>query len=69
MMGLRVFGGGLMIISKYPIETTRELVFDKGVASDGFVTKGILYAKVKIGSSYVHVCFPFLVLLIYLYHT
>jgi len=55
MMGLRVFGGGLMIISKYPIETTRELVFDKGVASDGFVTKGILYAKVKIGASYVHV--------------
>jgi len=55
MLGLRVFGGGLMIISKYPIEATRELVFDKGVASDGFVTKGILYAKVKIGSSYVHV--------------
>jgi len=55
MLGLRVFGGGLMIISKYPIETTRELVFDKGVASDGFVTKGVLYAKVKIGSSYVHV--------------
>jgi len=44
-----------MIISKYPIEATRELVFDKGVASDGFVTKGVLYAKVKIGSSYVHV--------------
>lgn len=55
MLGLRVFGGGLMIISKYPIEATRELVFDRGVASDGFVTKGVLYAKVKIGSSYVHV--------------
>lgn len=55
MLGLRVFGGGLMIISKYPIEASRELVFDKGVASDGFVTKGVLYAKVKIGASYVHV--------------
>jgi len=55
MLGLRVFGGGLMIISKYPIESTSELVFDKGVASDGFVTKGILYAKIKLGSSYVHV--------------
>lgn len=44
-----------MIISKYPIEATRELVFDKGVASDGFVTKGVLYAKVKVGISYVHV--------------
>jgi len=55
MIGLRVFGGGLMIITKYPIETTRELVFDKGVASDGFVTKGILYAKVKTESSYAHV--------------
>jgi len=42
-------------MSKYPIETTRELIFDKGVASDGFVRKGVLYAKVKIGSSYVHV--------------
>lgn len=55
MLGLRIFGGGLMIISKYPIETTRELIFDKGVASDGFVRKGVLYAKVKVGSSYVHV--------------
>jgi len=55
MLGLRLFGGGLMIMSKYPIETTRELVFDKGVASDGFVRKGVLYAKVKIGDSYVHV--------------
>lgn len=55
MLGLRMFGGGLMIMSKYPIEATRELIFDKGVASDGFVRKGILYAKVRIGSSYVHV--------------
>lgn len=55
MLGLRMFGGGLMIMSKYPIETTRELIFDKGVASDGFVRKGVLYAKVKVGSSYVHV--------------
>jgi len=55
MLGLRVFGGGLMIISRYPIETTRELVFDKGVASDGFVRKGVLYVKIKVGSSYVHV--------------
>lgn len=52
---LRLFGGGLMIISKYPIEAKEELVFDKGVASDGFVTKGVLYAKVKVGSSYLHV--------------
>lgn len=56
MMGLRLFGGGLMIMSKYPIESSRELIFDKGVASDGFVRKGILYAKVRVGSSsYVHV--------------
>lgn len=55
VLGLRMFGGGLMIMSKYPIEATRELIFDKGVASDGFVRKGILYAKVRIGSSYVHV--------------
>jgi endonuclease/exonuclease/phosphatase family metal-dependent hydrolase len=55
MVGLRLFGGGLMIVSKYPIETSRELIFDKGVASDGFVRKGILYAKVRVGSSYLHV--------------
>lgn len=55
MLGLRMFGGGLMILSKYPIEATRELIFDKGRDSDGFVRKGILYAKVRIGSSYVHV--------------
>lgn len=57
MLGLRVFGGGLMIMSKYPIEATRELIFDKGVASDGFVRKGVLYAKVKVNSSYVHVSY------------
>jgi len=44
-----------MILSKYPIELSRELIFDKGVSSDGFVRKGILYAKVRVGSAYVHI--------------
>jgi len=54
-LALRIFGGGLMITSKYPIVDTQQIVFDKGSHSDRFVTKGALYAKVKVGSSYVHV--------------
>lgn len=54
-LSLRIFGGGLMIISKYPVADTQELVFDKGSHSDAFVTKGVLYAKLRVGSSYVHV--------------
>lgn len=54
-LNLRVFGGGLMIVSKHPITDTEQIVFDKGSQSDRFVTKGVLYAKIKIGSSYVHV--------------
>jgi len=52
---LRVFGGGLMIISKFPIVDTQEIIFDRGSQSDSFVTKGALYAKIQIGHSFVHV--------------
>jgi len=44
-----------MILSKYPIVDTKEMVFDSGSHSDRFVTKGVLYAKIKVGASYVHV--------------
>jgi len=44
-----------MIITKYPIVDTKEIIFDRGSHSDLFVTKGVLYAKVKVGSSYIHV--------------
>jgi endonuclease/exonuclease/phosphatase family metal-dependent hydrolase len=54
-LSLRIFGGGLMIMSKYPIVDTQEIKFDKGSHSDKFVTKGVLYAKIKVDSSYVHV--------------
>jgi len=52
---LRLFGGGLMIMSKHPIVDTREVMFDQGSHSDKFVTKGVLYAKIKVGSSFVHI--------------
>lgn len=52
---LRIFGGGLMIMSKYPIVETQEITFDKGSHSDAFVTKGVLYAKIKVDASYIHV--------------
>jgi len=54
-LSLRIFGGGLMIMSKYPIVDTQEITFDKGSHSDKFVTKGVLYAKIKVDSSYIHV--------------
>jgi len=44
-----------MIMSKYPIVHSEEIVFDRGSHSDSYVTKGVLYAKVQVGSSYVHV--------------
>jgi len=52
---LRVFGGGLVILSKFPIVDTQELLFDRGSASDALVTKGVLYAKIQLGHSFVHV--------------
>jgi len=53
---LRVFGGGLMIISKFPIVNTKEALFDQGTGADMFVTKGVLYGKIEVGpNSYVHV--------------
>lgn len=54
-ISLRVFGGGLMIMSKYPIVDRQEIIFDRGWDADRFVTKGVLYAKIQIGASYVHV--------------
>jgi len=42
-------------MSKHPIVDTQEIVFDQGTHSDKFVTKGVLYAKIKVGSSFVHV--------------
>jgi len=52
---LRIFGGGLMIMSKHPIVERHEIIFDKGSHSDRFVAKGVLYAKLQVGSSFIHV--------------
>jgi len=54
-LSLSAFGGGLMIISKYPIVATKEIVYEKGTHSDRFVNKGALYAKVQVKGSYIHV--------------
>lgn len=54
-ISLRIFGGGLMIVSKYPIVDRQEIIFDRGWDADRFVTKGVLYAKVQVGASFVHV--------------
>eukprot|EP01111_Echinosteliopsis_oligospora_P013176 TRINITY_DN4657_c0_g1_i1.p1 TRINITY_DN4657_c0_g1~~TRINITY_DN4657_c0_g1_i1.p1 ORF type:complete len:401 (+),score=118.37 TRINITY_DN4657_c0_g1_i1:90-1292(+) len=52
---LKVFSGGLMIISRYPIVLTKEIRFPRGLDVDAHVTKGILYAKIKVESTFVHV--------------
>jgi endonuclease/exonuclease/phosphatase family metal-dependent hydrolase len=49
---LKLFGGGLMIISKFPIEQSKEIIFDRGTHSDMFASKGALYAKINIGSAH-----------------
>ena len=44
--------GGLLIVSRYPIVETRFDKFNKEIPSllaDGFVAKGLLYAKLDLG--------------------
>jgi len=55
VLKFRLFGGGLMIISKYPVEATEEITYVRGSHSDSFTTKGVLYARIRIGASKLHV--------------
>lgn len=52
---LQIYSGGLMILSKYPIERTKQAVFVRGTHSDSFTTKGALYALINVGAHKIHV--------------
>ncbi|KAI9297363.1 hypothetical protein K502DRAFT_323342 [Neoconidiobolus thromboides FSU 785] len=44
--------GGLLMLSRYPMVRTDELVFTSGVMSDRFSYKGCLYAKINIRDNF-----------------
>jgi len=46
---------GLIVLSRYPIETSEFCPFPPGHGVDYFVQKGILYAKIKVGNASLHV--------------
>ena len=41
-------------MSRYPIVDSDELVYKKFYLSDSFARKGVLYAKIEIGDSHLH---------------
>lgn len=45
---------GLMIVSRFPIVQQDEFTFSKYYDVDGLSSKGILYAKILIGDSYLY---------------
>jgi len=50
-----VADGGLVILSRFPIVTHSFNVFRFGVVSDSLAQKGLLYAKISIKNSYLHI--------------
>ncbi|EGR34302.1 hypothetical protein IMG5_017300 [Ichthyophthirius multifiliis] len=46
--------GGLLTISRYPIIQTEYKPFKYGVLSDNLSQKGVLYNKIQIGNTYMH---------------
>jgi endonuclease/exonuclease/phosphatase family metal-dependent hydrolase len=46
--------GGLLIISRFPIVETSYLQFRYGVVADSLAEKGIIYTKIKIKNSSLH---------------
>ena len=47
--------GGILILSRFPIVLKASHAFSYGVGSDAIAQKGIIYAKISIGDSYLHV--------------
>jgi endonuclease/exonuclease/phosphatase family metal-dependent hydrolase len=46
--------GGLLIISRFPIVETSYLQFRYGVVADSLAEKGIIYTKIRIKNSFLH---------------
>jgi len=47
--------GGVMIVSKWPIEETKFHIYDSSKGADGLVAKGIVYSKIKKRGKIFHV--------------
>jgi len=45
---------GLLILSRFPIETFEFCPFNTGLGADYYVQKGVLYVKIRIGNSTLH---------------
>ena len=54
MIGKSIADGGLVILSRFPITHHSFVPFRYGVLSDSLAEKGLLYAKIKIKNSYLH---------------
>ena len=54
MLGKSIADGGLLILSRFPITNYCFVPFRYGVLSDALAEKGLLYAKIKIQSTYLH---------------
>ncbi|KAI9592426.1 Endonuclease/exonuclease/phosphatase [Syncephalis fuscata] len=52
--GLRI-DGGLVLISRFPIVRSAVLTFDRGIDSDWFAAKGVIYAKLDVGGKNLHI--------------
>ncbi|KAJ1957182.1 hypothetical protein GGI12_005097 [Dipsacomyces acuminosporus] len=48
--------GGLVILSKYPIVSTENIIYNRGIGADWLAKKGVLYAKLSINdTTHAHV--------------
>lgn len=46
---------GLLILSRFPIVETDEIIYKKYFRDDSISSKGVLYAKIEIGGQHLHV--------------
>jgi len=51
---VHMIDGGLLMLSRFPIVASEYKSFSSGIGSDYYVNKGVLYAKIAIGESRVH---------------
>ena len=54
MLSKSIADGGLLILSRFPITNYCFIPFRYGVLSDSLAEKGLLYAKIKIQNTFLH---------------
>jgi endonuclease/exonuclease/phosphatase family metal-dependent hydrolase len=55
MFNFRVIDGGLIILSRFPIENYSFVPFDDGVLCDNLSEKGVLYANIRVKNTNLHI--------------